>query len=322
MTIFKPLLKIAISGALIAIVLHAFDVRGVVAHFAKLDAATLLGVTAIALSISLLHTVRWITVIEATGAHLKFGTALQVVLIGHFFNQALPSSVGGDAVRIWCAGRAGLGLGTAAHTVVMDRMLSLFSLLLLAAGGLPWLFQIVVDPVARWALSTVLLAGGAGFCGFLAITRLPPLAAEWRATHALLELAALGRRVVFSVRRLLMTMLPSMLSFCAFSVIVFFIARAMQLEITVLDCVLLVPPVILISVLPVSIAGWGVREGAMVVAFGYINISADGAFAVSVLFGLTLAAASLPGSLLWWFGGYSFDRLKTKPGMRENPGRG
>ena len=320
MKLFKLLVKIAISGALIAIVLHAFDVRGVVAQFSKVDAATLLGVTAIALSISLLHTVRWIAVIEAASARLKFGTALQVVLIGHFFNQALPSSVGGDAVRIWCARRAGLGLGTAAHTVIMDRMLSLFSLLLLSAAGLPWLFQIVVDPVARWALAIVLLAGSAGFCGFLVVTGLPQFITDLRAAHALLDLAALGRKVVCSLRRLVMTIVPSILSFSAFAVIVFFLANSMHLDITVLDCVLLVPPVILISVLPVSIAGWGVREGAMVVAFGYINVPADGAFAVSVLFGLTLAAASLPGSLLWWLSGYSLDRVKTKPGGMENSG--
>ena len=59
------------------------------------------------------------------------------------------------------------------------------------------------------------------------------------------------------------------------------------------------------TVVPVSIAGWGVREGAMVVAFGFINVPAGAAFAVSVLFGLTLAAASLPGSLFWWLSGYS-----------------
>ena len=321
MKLFKPLVKIAISVALIAIVLHAFDVRGVVAHFTKVDAATLLGVIAIALSISLLHTVRWMAVIEAAGANMKFRTALQVVLIGHFFNQALPSSVGGDAVRIWCSRRAGLGLATAAHTVIMDRMLSLFSLLLLSAAGLPWLFEIIVDPVARWALSTVLLAGVAGFCGFLAITGLPQFIAEWRVTHALLDLAALGRKIVFSLRHLLMTILSSVVSFMTFSVIVYYLAHAMQLDITALDCALLVPPVILVSVLPISIAGWGVREGAMVVAFSYVNIPADGAFAVSVLFGLTLAAASLPGSLLWWFGGYSRNQVETKPGVVNDSGR-
>jgi uncharacterized protein (TIRG00374 family) len=301
----KPLLKLAISLSLIAIVLRAFDIKGVASHFAKVDAATLLLVTLIALAIALLHTLRWLAVLEANGTWLGFKTALQVVLIGHFFNQALPSSVGGDAVRIWCAYRAGLSFSAAASTVIIDRALTLFSLLLLTAAGLPRLFEIITDPAARWALSTVIFTGVAGFGVFLALRRLPHLIARWRVVRALLGLAALARKVMFSARYAPPVILLSVLSFIGFAVIVFCIAHAMQLDVTLMDCVLLVPPVILVTVVPVSIAGWGVREGAMVVAFGFINVPAGAAFAVSILFGLTLAAASLPGSLLWWLSGYS-----------------
>lgn len=314
MNILKPLIKIAISLALIAIVLHAFDVRGVASHFAKIDAITLLLVIAIALSVALLHTVRWLAVLKANNARLGFKTALQLVLIGHFFNQTLPSSVGGDAVRIWCAYRAGLGFSIAANTVIIDRAFTLFSLLLMTAAGLPWLFEIISDPAARWALSTVLFAGIAGFGAFLALKRLPQFIAQWRVVRALLNLAALGRNVMSGVSYLLPVILASVLSFVGFSIIVYCLANAMQLDISLRDCVLLVPPVILVSVLPISIAGWGVREGAMVVAFGFINVPASAAFAVSVLFGLTLATASLPGALLWWLSGYSVKNIAAGAG--------
>ncbi len=305
MKILKPLGKIAISIALIAIVLHAFDVRGVMAHFAKVDVLMLISVVVIALSIAVLHTARWLAVLNANGSRLDFKTALQVVLIGHFFNQALPSSVGGDAVRVWCAYRAGLSFGAAANTVVIDRAVTLFSLLLLSAAGLPWLFDIVTDPVARWALSTVIIAGVAGFGAFLALRGLPHAATRWRAVRALIALSALARKVMFNARYALPVIVLSATSFIGFAVIVYCLGRAMQLNISLLDCVLLVPPVILVTVVPISIAGWGVREGAMVVAFGFINVVPSAAFAVSVLFGLTLAAASLPGALLWWLSGYS-----------------
>ena len=317
MKFVKPLIKIAISVVLIAIVLHAFDVRGVVAHFAKVDPATLLLAVLIALSIALLHTARWVAVLKANRTSLGFKTALQLVLIGHFFNQALPSSVGGDAVRVWCAYRAGLSFGAAANTVIIDRAITLFSLLLLSAAGLPWLFDIVIDPVARWALSTVICAGIAGFSAFLAMRRLPAAATRWRAVRALLALAALARKVVFSARYALPAILLSIVSFVGFALIVFVLARAMRLDVTLLDCVLLVPPVILITVVPISIAGWGVREGAMVVAFGFLSVPASASFAVSVLFGLTLAAASLPGSILWWLSGYSMKSVEQSAAMLD-----
>jgi uncharacterized membrane protein YbhN (UPF0104 family) len=305
MRIVKPLIKVALSLVLIAIVVRAFDVRGVAAQFMKVDAVTLLLAIVVALVIALLHAGRWLAVIGASNYRLGFRTALEVVLIGHFFNQVLPSSVGGDAMRVWCAYRAGLGFGTAAGTVIIDRVLTLVSLLLLTAAGLPWLFDIVADPVARWALSTVICASLAGFAAFLAIVRLPQLALRWRAVRPLLDLAALARKVMFRARYALPVILLSVLSFVGFAFIVFCLARAMQLDVTLMNCVLLVPPVILVTVVPVSIAGWGVREGAMVVAFGFLNVPANAAFAVSVLFGLTLAIASLPGSLFWWLGGYS-----------------
>ena len=305
MRILKPLLKIAISLALVAVVLRAFDVKGVVSHFAKVDSATLLLATLMAWSIMLLQTLRWLAVIKANGTRLGFKTALQIVFIGHFFNQILPSSVGGDAVRIWCAYRAGLSFSAAANTVIIDHACALFSLLLLAAAGLPWLFEIITDPAARWALSTVILAGVAGFGVLLALRRLPRLIARWRVGRALLGLAALARKAMSRARYALPIILLSIVSFIGCALIVFCIARAMQIDITLRDCVLLVPPVILITVVPVSIAGWGVREGAMVVAFGFVNVPAGPAFAVSVVFGLIAAAASLPGSLLWWLSGYS-----------------
>jgi uncharacterized protein (TIRG00374 family) len=314
MKLIKPLIKITLSAAMVAIVVHAFDVKGVAAHFMKVDVATLVLVVTIALGIALLHTLRWMAVIHATGHRLTFKTALRLVLIGHFFNQALPSSVGGDAMRVWCAYRAGLVLSIAVKTVVVDRLLSLVSLLVLAAIGLPWLLDIVIDPVARWALSSVVLAGLAGAAAFLALARLPRFALRWRAVRALVDVAKLSRKVLSHLRYAVPVVGLSIMSFLGFAVIVYAIARAMQIDVTVRDCMLLVPPVILVTVIPVSIAGWGLREGAMVVAFGFINVTAGAAFAMSVLFGLTLAVASLPGSLLWWLSGYS---AKTSTAARH-----
>jgi len=66
--------------------------------------------------------------------------------------------------------------------------------LLLTAGGLPWLFEIVTDPAARWALSTVIFAGLAGFGILLALRRLPQMIAHWQLARALLEVAGLARK--------------------------------------------------------------------------------------------------------------------------------
>jgi hypothetical protein len=54
-----------------------------------------------------------------------------------------------------------------------------------------------------------------------------------------------------------------------------------------------------IAMLPISLAGWGLREGAAVVAFGALGLPADQALGASIAFGLTLAAVSMLGGILW-----------------------
>jgi hypothetical protein len=62
----------------------------------------------------------------------------------------------------------------------------------------------------------------------------------------------------------------------------------------------MVPSVLLLATVPVSVAGWGVREGAMVATFGLLGVPAGGAAAASVLFGMGMVITALPGGLFWF----------------------
>ena len=59
------------------------------------------------------------------------------------------------------------------------------------------------------------------------------------------------------------------------------------------------PAAIVAAALPVSLGGWGVREGAMVAGFALLGFDADAALLVSLLIGLSIAVLSLPGGLFW-----------------------
>jgi hypothetical protein len=60
-----------------------------------------------------------------------------------------------------------------------------------------------------------------------------------------------------------------------------------------------VPPVLLIATIPISIAGWGVREKSLVLAFAYAGLSETDGFLVSVLLGITMFAVGLIGGAVW-----------------------
>ena len=61
----------------------------------------------------------------------------------------------------------------------------------------------------------------------------------------------------------------------------------------------IVPPAILLTVIPVSLAGWGVREGALVALFSFIGADKATVLTMSILYGLTLIIVSLPGFLIY-----------------------
>ena len=83
---------------------------------------------------------------------------------------------------------------------------------------------------------------------------------------------------------------------------VFVLARGIGVEVSFGQMVVLIPPVILVATLPISVAGWGVREGAMVTALGFVGVAPADAFAVSVIFGLALVVIALPGGAIWLIG--------------------
>jgi uncharacterized membrane protein YbhN (UPF0104 family) len=94
--------------------------------------------------------------------------------------------------------------------------------------------------------------------------------------------------------------------------VIWALALGLDAPVTLVDCLVLVPPVILVATLPISIAGWGAREVAMVTVFGLIGVPSAQATALSVLFGIATLLIALPGGLLWMI-----ERRVTP--LEENP---
>jgi hypothetical protein len=80
---------------------------------------------------------------------------------------------------------------------------------------------------------------------------------------------------------------------------VFTIARSLGMELDFQLFLVAMPPVFLLTFIPVSLAGWGIREGAMVGIFLLVGADKDHILAVSIVYGLILIVSSLPGGLFW-----------------------
>ena len=76
-------------------------------------------------------------------------------------------------------------------------------------------------------------------------------------------------------------------------------AVSLNLNISLLECVVLMQPVALVANLPISVGGWGVRETAMIALFGLIGVPASATLVLSIQLGLLSLVVALPGGLLW-----------------------
>jgi uncharacterized protein (TIRG00374 family) len=291
--------KAAVSAGLIALILRGIDSRAVLEHLQSADRACVAASILVTTSIALLHARRWEVVLGRLEHGVPFGEAFKLVLIGYFFNQTLPSTVGGDAYRVWGAYKLGIHAGTALLSVVVDRVLALMSLVLMICAGAWWLFEIVQAPLARWAIALLIAGCVTGSALLLLLARFAATVERWRPARLLVSVSKGALRVLSSARAGLQVLGLTLLGYVAISFAVFVLAKGLDVDLGMGHALLFVPLVTLIAVLPVSIAGWGLRESSMVVALGLIGVPSTQALSLSVLFGLVVMASGVPGGILW-----------------------
>ena len=307
-------LKIALSGALIWYFIGKSDLGAVMESLRQVDAATVVAVLAMFLAQIVLVAWRWGVLMRLVGVGkgFSFHEIVRTVWSATFFNTTLVSSVGGDAFRLWTIVRAGNPLGKSVNSIFLDRLTALMALMILIAISLPYVMELIADEAAFLSYTLLIAAFLAGFAALFHADRLPRQIQHWRLVRGLANLAADTRRLSLHMDNLLPVAALSLLVHILNIFVVYVLARGLEIGISFLDCFFLVPPVILAMTLPISIAGWGVREGAMIVSLGLIGVSQESALVLSILFGLGITLAALPGGVIWLF-----SRNRTVPAMPD-----
>jgi len=211
----------------------------------------------------------------------------------------LPTGVGGDAVRIWRCGKLGISLGPAVRSILLDRACGYLVLIIVYAASLPSLLGILADAQQRGVVVAVLGAGLLGLVALLLLDYLPRPLLRLRLIALLAELSRESRRLFTHPARC-----SAVLGLSAFTIgltIVAFklVADGVGSRLSLGSWIMIVPPVTLIQLLPISLAGWGVREVVLVVALASFGVPAEAALATSVLLGICLILIGLPGGLIW-----------------------
>jgi glycosyltransferase 2 family protein len=169
-------------------------------------------------------------------------------------------------------------------------------------ASLPWSYHLINNAYGRSALLLVDFAALAGGAGFLLVGVLPwPWLKRWWGTHHIHACAVIANRVIFSRRNGPKIAVLSLSVHVLAVVIAWCVVQSIAAPVAFGQVFQLIPPVMLITMLPISIAGWGVREATMGLAFGYAGLMANEGVKVSLLFGAVSFIVGAVGGLLWIF---------------------
>ena len=301
--LFIIALKICVSAGLIWYVLSGIDIDEAWAKLIRVQPA----MVAVAAMLMLLQLVigglRWGTVLRAIDHPLPFWYIVRLFYVGVYFNQVLPGGAGGDGVRIYLTYKEGLKLRGAINGVILERVAAVLALVLLVGATMPFfLLPRLGDAGRDWMVPALLISVVAvigGIAILCRLDRLPEALRGWRIVRGLGHLANDSRTVFLLAGNSLRVLVWSVVGHVNIALCVFVLASGLNLDVGLFDCIILMPPVLLVMTVPISIGAWGVRENAMVLAFGLVGMSQQSATVLGLLLGFMTLAIALPGGLIW-----------------------
>ena len=248
---------------------------------------------------------RWRKLLAATGVHERLNWLVRTTFVSYGAAQVLPTSLGGDASRIYETTRRHPGLrGPVAGTVLLERALGGAATLLLAAVG----FALAVGHYSVggyvWVeLAFVVLSVAGAFVLFS--TRLHPVLHWLRPLLRRLRIEAVMREVYLALHAyrtrlgLLAGVFALTVAVQAVRVLAIWSAgRAVGIDLSPRPYYVMGPLLFLVMLVPFTINGLAVRESFFVSFLGALGVSADQAFSAGFLFFVVTVAAALPGAVI------------------------
>lgn len=277
----RLLIKLCCGLSLLLILVIWFDVASVARQLFAIDAFSVMIAVGLLTLQFLLSCARWIYILGRQGQEITPRNALAVFGAGTLANLFLVTSVAGISARVALLVRAGADMPGALASVTAERLAAGAGLAACAALGLAFGLPELRSYFSAWngggfdvALLMILTAAALGGVAVL------------RNTSALRRFIGILWLTFSSARSaVLLTFVSSvsiLLGFAGTAVL----ARGMGLEIDPVFFISVMPLIAFISALPISVGGWGVREGTMVAGLAAFSVPADSAMALSISYGL------------------------------------
>jgi hypothetical protein len=300
------ILKIGVSLALLGYLLSTTDLDALARRVRTGDPILLALSMALYAMILGISTWRWRVLLQAQGFDAPLAHLSGSYLVATFFNNFLPSNIGGDVIRVRDSSRLTGSTTTSLAVVAIDRILGLGALYALAVAAYTLGGPSVRDLAGA---RPVLLLLGIVFGGLAYVFFRPGIARK------VMEKSGLGRfpwaqkrfetvqAAVHVYRAEVAAVWIAFLGSVALQALVVLyywnVARALRIPLPLSACFLMVPLCTLVQTVPVSFNGWGIRESVFILYFGQVGLPRDSALAFSLVGAGLIVLMSLSGAVVW-----------------------
>jgi uncharacterized protein (TIRG00374 family) len=314
-------LRIAVSVGLVLFMISKLDTSNMLRFVRRADVGLVALTLAAVLVDRTLMGVRWMKLVEALGVHAERSKLFKIFFLSTFFGSFLPSGVGGEAVRaISFSKLTSKGIESVA-SVAVDRLIGFLSMLLTGLLSLTLFYGVYPHP----ALLYVVLAATLVLVVVLVAALARPIH-DWlleRFGSAKGRLAEwLGRGIEAMARyrekpRVLALVFGISIGVQLLRVLqAYLLSEAMDLGTPAVYFLCFIPPILVLTFLPISVGGWGTTNLAYVALFSQVGMDRDGAFVLSVLILGLGVVGNLPGGLIYALEGFDSTRESSTGAQR------
>jgi len=303
------IVRLAVGVGLIVFLVTRQDLSEIAGYFKRVRVLPIVLAGIIDFAMVVVNSLRWRVLLVAKGIRVGQARLLYYYLVGNFFSAALPTSVGGDFVRV-----VGIGGETGRRadvfgSVVVDRLLGFAVLLPLGLLSMPF----VGSDLMKWGevIRVWVVAASVFVCAYVMLLRpvagrllvmLGPLLGLLERFKAQARLERAYRAIVSYDRcggAVFQGLVLSVLSRLMWIYGCYLVARAFSLDIGFMPLLLIVPIVELARMIPVSVSGLGVREAAFVFMLGQFGVDKGLGLAYALVVYAVFTALALVGGLLY-----------------------
>jgi glycosyltransferase 2 family protein len=306
-------LKIAVSAGLLWLLLSRIDLGRLWGYARYASLPWLAAGLALYLGMIVVSAWRWQLLLAAQRIHVGKARLVNSYLVATFFNNFLPSNIGGDVVRIRDIAPAAGSKTLATTVILMDRGIGLLGLFIVAAVGAtatsalsssaPWLAPALWIGLALGLAVAVPLVMAPGHVARL-LSPLRRLHADW-VGERIARLTDALRRFGQEPKALLSCFVGAIVVQGVLVAFYVAIVQSMNIQVSAWHLSVIVPISFIVQMAPVSVNGFGVREATFTYYFSRLQLPAESAIAVSFMGAALIMLFSLSGGAAYVLRSYS-----------------